>query len=266
MPISGTTINGSGFLSYTSTTNPITLSSGASINVTGTGQFSIVTDAAINGTATEAITIASGASMQKTSGTGFNTISPIVKNDGTVTVAGAGAGGSFGLSGSGTHSGSFVTGSSSQTIAYGGSNTFNSGTSFSGTAPIKFVSGTQTFNAAVTASGGIKWAGGTIAGTGPLNVSSTSSLDGSNSGMILTGVINNSGTMTYAPSVITNLLTINGATAKLETIGGSFTIAGDYDIQAVPSGAHPLRLPPPSLPAPAIELRICVSDCKLRIW
>ncbi len=240
MPISGTTINNSGFLSYTSTTNPITLSSSASINVTGAGQFSIATDAAINGTATETINIASGASMQKTSGTGTNTISCFVKNDGTVTVAGSS--GSFGLSGNGTHSGSFITGSTTQTIGFGGNNTFNSGASFSGTAPIKFAAGTQTFNAAVTASGGIKWAGGGIAGTGPLTVSGTSTLDGSNSGMILTGVINNTGTMTYAPTVITNLLTINGAAAKLDTVSGTFTIAGDYDIQAVPSGAGTLRV------------------------
>jgi uncharacterized repeat protein (TIGR01451 family) len=239
MSISGTTINYSGFASYTSTTNPITLSGGAKINVTGAGQFSVATDAAINGTASETISIASGASMQKTSGTGFNVISPFVKNDGTVNVSGAGAGGGFGFQGSGTHSGSFVTGSSSQTIAFGGNNTFNSGASFSGPAPVKFVNGTQTFAAAVTASGGIKWAGGTIAGTGPLTVSSTSTLDGSNSGMILTGVINNTGAMTYTAAP--NALTINGASAKLETTSGSFIIGGDFDVQAVPPGAGTLR-------------------------
>ncbi|MGA8807578.1 MAG: hypothetical protein WB973_06840, partial [Thermoanaerobaculia bacterium] len=107
MSISGTTINDSGFVSYTSTTNPITLSGSAKINVTGAGQFSISTDAAINGTASETISIASGASMKKTSGTGLNVISPFVKNDGSIDVSGAGAGGGFGLSGNGTHSGSF---------------------------------------------------------------------------------------------------------------------------------------------------------------
>jgi uncharacterized repeat protein (TIGR01451 family) len=241
MPVSGTTINSSGFLSYTSASNAVTLSSGASINITA-GTFSVASDAAINGTATEAINIASGGTMLKTSGTGLNVISPFVKNDGTINVSGAGAGGGFGLSGNGTHSGSFVTGSSSQTIAFGGNNSFNSGAAFSGATPIKFAAGTQTFNAAVTASGGIKWAGGTIAGTGPLTVAGTSFLDGSNSAMILTGVINNTGTMTYSPTVITNLLTINGASAKLETTGGPFTIAGDYDIQAVPSGAGTLKI------------------------
>ena len=239
MSISGTTINDSGFVSYTSTTNPITLSGSAKINVTGAGQFSIATDAAINGTASETISVASGASMQKTSGTGFNVISPFVKNDGTVNVSGAGAGGGFGFQGSGTHSGSFVTGSSSQTIAFGGNNTFNSGAAFSGPTAVKFVNGTQTFPVAVTASGGIKWAGGTIAGTGPLTVSGTSTLDGSNSGMQLTGVINNTGAMTYTAAP--NALTINGASAKLETTSGSFIIAGDYDVQAVPPGAGTLR-------------------------
>ncbi len=242
MSISGTTINDSGFVSYTSTTNPITLSGSAKINVTGAGQFSISTDAAINGTASETISIASGASMKKTSGTGLNVISPFVKNDGSIDVSGAGAGGGFGLSGNGTHSGSFVTGTSSRTIAFGGSNTFNSGTSFSGSTPIKFVNGTQTFNASITAATGLQWAGGTIAGTGPFNISGTSTLDGSNSGMILTGIINNSGAMSYAPTA-TNLLTINGAAAKLQsTAPGTFTIAGDYDIQAVPSGAGTLNL------------------------
>ncbi|MEA2414523.1 MAG: hypothetical protein QOI58_1180 [Thermoanaerobaculia bacterium] len=239
MSISGTTINDSGFASYTSTTNPITLAGGAKINVTGAGQFSIATDAAINGTASETISIASGASMQKTSGTGFNVISPFVKNDGTINVSGAGAGGGFGFSGSGTHTGTFTTGSSSQTIVFGGSNTFNSGTSFGGPAPIKFVAGTQTFTAATNANSGIKWAGGTIAGTGPLTVSGTSTLDGSNSGMILTGVINNTGSMTYTAAP--NALTVNGATAKLETTSGSFIIGGDFDVQAVPPGAGTLR-------------------------
>ncbi|HEV7485033.1 MAG TPA: hypothetical protein VGQ65_05085 [Thermoanaerobaculia bacterium] len=242
MSISGTTINDSGFVSYTSTTNPITLSGSAKINVTGAGQFSVATDAAINGTAAETISIASGASLKKTSGTGSNVISPFVKNDGSINVSGAGPGGGFGLSGNGTHSGSFVTGTSSQTIAFGGNNTFNSGASFSGSVPIKFAAGTQTFNASITATTGLKWSGGTIAGTGPFNISGTSTLDGGNSGMMLTGVIINTGAMTYAPSVITNLLTINGATAKLETSGGSFTIAGDYDIQAVPPGAGTLRV------------------------
>ena len=243
MSISGTTINDSGFVSYTSPSNPLTLSGGAKFNVTGAGQFSIGTDAAINGTAVETISIASGSSMQKTSGTGFNVISCFVKNDGTVTVAGAGAGGGLALSGNGTHSGTFTTGSSAQTIAFGGNNTFNTGASFGGSTPIKFAAGTQTFNAATNANAGLKWAGGTIAGTGPLNIFGTSSLDGSNSGMMLTGIISNSGAMTYSPTVITNLLTINGATAKLETTAPStFTITGDYDIQAVPPGAGTLRI------------------------
>ena len=42
------------------------------------------------------------------------------------------SGSTLGLSGNGTHSGSFVTGSSSQTIAFGGNNTFNIGAAFSG--------------------------------------------------------------------------------------------------------------------------------------
>ncbi|HEX7680335.1 MAG TPA: hypothetical protein VF713_19545, partial [Thermoanaerobaculia bacterium] len=57
MPISATTINTSGFLSYTSAANAMTLSSGASINVLSGGSFSFATDAAINGTATEAIKV-----------------------------------------------------------------------------------------------------------------------------------------------------------------------------------------------------------------
>ena len=240
MSMNATTFNDSSSLTYNSTANALTLSGGAKINILGSATMSIANDLAINGTAVESLSIASGGFLQKTSGTGTNVISCFVKNDGTADASIGGTGG-FGFSGDGTHSGSFITGASS--IAFAGNNSFNAGASFSGSAPVKFAAGTQTFNSAVTASGGLQWTGGTIAGTGPFNISGTSSLDGGNSGMILTGVINNTGAMTYAPSVITNLLTINGATAKLETnVPGTFTIAGDYDIQAVPSGAGTLRV------------------------
>ncbi len=241
MSINGAVIN-SNFISYTSPTNALTLSGGGTINVPGGGTFQVATDLAINGTASESINVVSGGTLSKTSGTALNVISCFVKNDGTVTVAGAGAGGGFGLSGSGTHTGTFTTGASSQTITFGGSNTFSAGTSFGGPTAIKFAGGTQTFNAATNANSGIKWSGGTIAGTGPLNVFGTSSLDGGISAMTLTGVINNSGTMTYAPAFAA-LLSINGATARLETAApGTFTIAGDFDIQAVPAGAGTLRI------------------------
>jgi hypothetical protein len=236
MPISGTTINDSGFLSYTSAANAVTLSSGAAINVLSGGTFSLTTDAAINGTATETIKINSGGSMQKTGGTSFNVISCFVKNDGTVDASTGGSGG-FGFAGDGAHTGSFITGSS-QPIVFAGNKAFGAGTSFSGGSPIKIAGGTQTFNASINASSGVKWAGGTIAGTGPLNVSSAMLFDGSISAMTLTGVIKSMATMTYAPA---NLLTINGATAVFDTTTpGSLAIAGDYNILASPSGAGKL--------------------------
>jgi fibronectin-binding autotransporter adhesin len=241
MPISATTINTSGILSYTSAANAVTLSSGATINVLSGGGFTFATDAAINGTATEGIKINSGGSMQKTGGTSFNVISCFVKNDGTVDASTGGSGG-FGFSGDGAHSGAFITGSS-QPIVFAGNNTFGAGTSFSGGSPIKIAAGTQTFNAAITAGSGLKWAGGTIAGTGPLSVSSSMLFDGSISAMTLTGVMKSTAAITYAPSNINNLLTINGAAAVFETTTpGSLAIAGDYDILASPVGAGKLRI------------------------
>jgi len=245
MFISQTTFNDSGFLSYSSTTNTLNLNTSAKINVLGSASFTIQTDAAIAGSGTESIAIASGGTMQKTSGTGFNSISCFVKNDGTITVAGAGAGGGLGLAGGGVHSGSFLTGSTSQTIGFDGSHAFNSGTTFSGITPVKIVGGTQTFNASISAGTGLKWEGGTIAGTGPLTIPSSASLlfDGSFAPMTLTGAIQSAATMTYAPSNINHLLTINGASAVFETTTpGSLAIAGDFDIQAVPAGAGKLRI------------------------
>jgi uncharacterized repeat protein (TIGR01451 family) len=245
MFISQTTFNDSGLLSYTSASNTLNLNSGAKINVLGSATFTIQSDANIAGSATESIAIASGATMQKSSGTGFPLISCFVKNDGTINVSTAGAGSGLGLSGGGAHSGSFVTGSTSQTIGFDGSHAFNSGTTFSGITPIKIIGGTQTFNAAISAGTGVKWEGGTIAGTGPLTIPSSASFlfDGSFAPMTLTGVIQSAATMTYAPSNINHLLTINGAAAVFETTTpGSLAIAGDFDIQAVPSGAGKLRI------------------------
>jgi uncharacterized repeat protein (TIGR01451 family) len=241
MGISGTTINLSGPLSYSTGANALTLSSGASINVQSGGTFNIQTDAAINGGSTEAINIASGGAMHKTSGSALNVISCNVNNAGTVDASTGGTGG-FGFSGNGTHSGSFITGSS-QPIAFGGNNTFNGGSSFSGGSPIKIAAGTQTFNAAISAGSGLKWEGGTIAGTGPLNVTSSLLFNGSLSAMTLTGYLKTTAGVTYAPSSVSNLLTINGSSGILEIASpGAFSIAGDYDILASPSGSGTLRV------------------------
>lgn len=231
----GTTIDNFGSITLSSASNALAINNGATIKNEASGAFGLFGDAPINTDNVASPLINNLGTLAKTGGT-TSIINAPLNNSGTVSAGSA----TIGLAGGGTHSGSFVSGSTTS-IGFSNSNTFNSGTSFSGTAPVKFVSGTQTFNAAVTASGGIKWAGGTIAGTGPFNISGTSSLDGSNSGMILTGVINNTGAMTYAATP--NALTINGASAKLETSSsGSFTIAGDFDVQAVPSGAGTLRI------------------------
>jgi uncharacterized repeat protein (TIGR01451 family) len=234
----GTTLDNFGSLTLTSSANALSINSGATIKNESSGAFGLFGDAPINTDNVASPLINNIGTLAKTGGT-TSAINAPLNNSGTVNAGSA----TIGLAGSGTHSGSFVSGSTTS-IAFGGSNTFNSGTSFSGTAPVKFVAGTQTFNASINATGGIKWEGGTIAGTGPLNVSGTSSLNGASSAMTLTGVIVNSGAMTYAPSVITNLLTINGASAKLETTtaAGSFSIGGDYDVQALPAGAGKLRI------------------------
>ena len=245
MFISQTTFNDSGFLSYTSASNTLNLNTGAKINVLGSATFTIQSDANIAGSATESIAISSGGTMQKSSGTGFPLISCFVKNDGSINVSTAGVGSGLGLSGGGVHTGSFVTGSTSQTIGFDGSHAFNSGTTFSGITPIKIIGGTQTFNASISAATGVKWEGGTIAGTGPLTIPSSAQFlfDGSFAPMTLTGAIQSAATMTYAPSNISHLLTINGASAVFETTTpGSLSIAGDFDIQAVPSGAGKLRI------------------------
>jgi conserved repeat domain/conserved repeat domain/conserved repeat domain len=268
MSISGTTFEDSFFLTYpSSATIALALSGGATVNVLTGAIFDIQTDLAITGSSSETIHISSGGTLQKSAGSSATVISCFVKNDGTVAVSSAGGTGGFEFSGTGTHSGSFVTGSSqqpaspsgshvfnsglivigsSQPIVFSGTNTFNLGTSFSGGSPIEIAGGTQTFNATVTAGiGGLTWRGGTIAGTGPLVIPSSSSLvfDGSVSAMTLTGVIQSAAAMTYAPSNINNLLTINGSSAMLETTTpGSLSIAGDYDILASPVGAGMLRI------------------------
>jgi len=238
--VDGATIDTLGNLTYSvASPNTLSLLNGAKIKLESGSTMSLTSNGSIqtNNVSSPGIDILTGGALSKGTSASTIQIDAIVNNAGSITVTS----GTLGLGGSGAHSGSFVTGSSSQTVAFGGNNTFNSGTSFSGSSAIKFVSGTQTFNASINASSGLKWTGGTIAGTGPFNISGTSTLDGSNSGMILTGVIINSGAMSYTATP--NALTINGVSAKLETDApGTFTIAGDYDIQAVPSGAGTLRI------------------------
>ena len=227
MSINATTFNDFSSLSYSGSTNTLTLSGGATINVFSGASFNLQNDLGINGTSAESIHILSGGSLSKTAGATFSIIAATVKNDGTVTTSAAPSGGSIGLSGPGTHSGAFTTGSSNNFIAFGGANSFNSGTSFSGSSLIEFKGGTQTFNASVTANSGIKWMGGTIDGTGPLVIPNTASMifDGSVSGMTLNGALHSAAAMTYAP---TNPLTIDNAGFFVVT--GSLSIAGDYDI------------------------------------
>lgn len=245
MSISGTTFNDTSSLTYSGSANPLTLSGGATINVPSGSVFNLQNDLPIGGTSSETIHVFSGGTLQKTAGTGSNIISCSVQNDGGVDVSSAGTGGSIGFAGTGTHSGSFATGSSSQTIVFSGNNTFNTGTSFGGSTPITIAGGTQTFSSPVpiTVGSGLKWSGGTIGGTGTLNVLTSLVFDGSVSPMTLTGIISSTAFITYAPANINNLLTINGASAMLETTTpGSLSIAGDYDILASPAGAGKLRI------------------------
>ncbi|MEA2162345.1 MAG: hypothetical protein QOK37_472 [Thermoanaerobaculia bacterium] len=227
-----------GSLSY-SGSNPLTLSSGAKIHVFSGASFNLQNDLSINGTSSELINILSGGTLSKTAGSTFSVIAAGVNNAGTITTASAPSGGSIGLSGPGTHTGSFTTGSVSNFIAFGGNNTFSSGTSFSGGSLIEFKGGTQTFNASVTANSGIKWMGGTIDGTGPLVIPSSAAMifDGSVSAMTLNAALHSAATMSYAPA---NLLTIDSA--GFFQVTGSLSIAGDYDILSPAGSPGTLKL------------------------
>jgi uncharacterized repeat protein (TIGR01451 family) len=230
----GTIIDNFGSLTLSSSANALSVNNGATIKNESSGAFGLSGDAPINTDNVASPLINNIGTLAKTGGTS-SAIGVPLNNSGTVNAGSA----TIGFSGSGTHSGSFVSGSTTS-IAFSGSNTFNSGTSFSGAAPVQFLGGTQTFNASINATGGVTWSGGTIAGTGPLNVSSSLTLDGASSAMTLTGVLKTTATVSYAP---TNLLTINGASAVFETAyPGSFSIAGDYDILASPSGTGIFRV------------------------
>jgi uncharacterized repeat protein (TIGR01451 family) len=242
MSINATTFNDVGSLGYSGSTNVLTLGGGANINVSSGSFFNLQNDLGINGTTSESINILSGGTLSKTSGSTFNIIAVSVNNNGTIATTSAPSGGSVGLSGPGTHTGSFQTGSTSNFIAFGANNSFNSGTTFSGGSAIEFKGGTQTFNAPVTAGSGIKWIGGTIAGSGPLSIPNFSGIvfDGSLSQMILTGFIQSSAAMSYAPTA--NLLTIDNGGVLEATTPGSLAIAGDYDILSSPVGSGTLKI------------------------
>jgi uncharacterized repeat protein (TIGR01451 family) len=242
MSINATTFNDVGSLGYSGSSNVLTLGGGANINVFSGSFFNLQNDLGINGTASESISILSGGTLSKSSGATFSIIAVSVNNNGTIATTSAPSGGSIGLSGPGTHTGSFQTGSTSNFIAFGANNSFNSGTTFSGGSSIEFKGGTQTFNAPVSAGSGIKWMGGTIAGSGPLSIPNFSGIvfDGSVSTMTLTGAIQSSAAMSYAPTA--NLLTINSGGVLEATTPGSLAIAGDYDILSSPVGSGTLKI------------------------
>jgi uncharacterized repeat protein (TIGR01451 family) len=233
-----------GSLDYSGSTNALSMSSAAKIYAFSGTFFNLQNDLQINGTASESINIQSGGTLRKTLGSTFSIIAVSVNNDGTIDTSLAPSGGSIGLSGpgSGTHTGAFTTGSSSNFIAFGGNNTFNSGTTFSGGSAIEFKGGTQTFNAPVSAGASIKWMGGTIAGSGPLNIPNFSGIvfDGSVSTMTLLGHITTSAATSYAPAG--NLLTIDNGGVLEATTPGSLAIAGDYDILSSPVGSGTLKI------------------------
>lgn len=234
MTINGTTINdSSSSFTYNSPTNGLALSNNASFVILSGGTFTVATDVGISGGSSEIISILSGGTMQKTSGSGSTAIGPVLLNAGTLTGSTGSAGG-FTLNEAGTHSGTF-----NGPLTFAASQTFNSGTSFGGSGAVTITGGTQTFNAPVTASSGLTWSGGTIAGTGTLSIPFASSLvmNGATAPMTLLGAISSSTNVTYAPTVVSHLLTIDGPSGVLETTTpGSLSIAGDYDILSTVSG------------------------------
>jgi uncharacterized repeat protein (TIGR01451 family) len=244
----GVSIDNSGTLNYTSSSNAWSVDNGAGINNFSSALITLQNDLPVNTDGAFSPTIANSGDIQKLSGTSstFNMavdVGPTGQiSPGTRQII---------LAGGGTHTGTFNLPSSTSTVAFNGTHVFNSGAAI-GTSPagnfnilggafqlntplsvpnVKQTGGTLTGNSDLTVTTSYDWAGGDMAATAA-NVSTqlgtgTLNIDPSTAVTLNGRIINSSGPITYNPTAGGSLdLTSSG---KI-TAGGSFNLKSDTTI------------------------------------
>lgn len=143
MQLTSRTFNVYGFVTYSATTNPLCLSSGATLNIYG--NFNIVSDGSINDVGgSSVIRLEPNGIMGKTAGSGVMSIHPAVNND-TLIFADIGT---IEFRGGGTHTGEFFADYGATMQFASNSNSFNSGL-IDGDGVVSFISGSHDVGATI---------------------------------------------------------------------------------------------------------------------
>jgi uncharacterized repeat protein (TIGR01451 family) len=249
MSISGTTFQNYVTTNYTSSANALSIDSGAVFLNESAGVFNLQNNLSINTDGVGSPAISNLGSINK-SGAGTSIINVTLNNGGTMSPGS----GTVELAGGGTHTGTFsLVGSTALFRFSGGSHVLNSGAAIAASPLGGFeVSGGTFQNNVALSLPTFTHSGGTISGSGSINVAGTDSwtggtwsagtlnlngpttVTGAASAMTLSGgTINNNGTLTYTAPVLTKL-SVSGGTFVNKS-GGNFDIAGDLDV----GGASP---------------------------
>lgn len=213
----------------TAATAPLTMNNGAAINISSTGAFTITNDLPINTNGVgPAVIRNSGTFTKNATSTVTNTtiISPRFDNSNTVNVTAGG----LELNGGGNHSGtsSFAT-SFSLPIDFAGAHSFaaSSTSTWSGTSPVRLVSGTLTLGAGSTINATrFVLAGGQVNGSGLMNTSDS-----------LNGFLWSGGSIAMTGAGTIDLITgsagtFNGSTGPLSLTSGTLLNHGSVTLTA----------------------------------
>lgn len=188
---------------------------GFPIPVTGSGNLSVIGGATFNGSAAESFTTAA-----LDNGSAQFTGNPV--NIGSVTNSGSNPGVLTVMGGATTVAGTVGLGASNGTIAiYAGTLTLNGTTS-----AVNFAlnNGTLAGSGNIGVSSSFVWNAGSMTGSGSFSSNGTGGLTGSGGAMTLSKPLINNGTMTYNPSLPSNIMTVFANTTI--TNDGTFNFGG----------------------------------------
>ena len=236
MTLDNVTFVTNGTTSYTSGSNTLSLNNGAILRTTSTGTLSLPNSTAINTNNVGSPKIDNQGSI---SGGGSATINVDVDNSNTISLTGGTQ--TLTLAGGGNHTGTFNTGSGSNTISFNGAHAFNSGWAWGGTGTFNLAGGSSSFNTTssinnlvqqagtlngsgnLTITNSFDWKSGTQNGAGVTAIGSscTATIDPTSAASLDGRAFSNGGILNYAPT--TGFLTLDN--------GASITNTGTIDLQ-----------------------------------
>ncbi|MGE3311488.1 MAG: beta strand repeat-containing protein [Limisphaerales bacterium] len=224
------TVNAEGTLEFGGTAN-VTLTSASVLQAASGGLIDIQTDADIvyGGGSASTVQVQSGGTARKSSGAGVTQVGSGVafNNAGTVQVQS----GTLQLAGGGSSSGAFEIASGAAFDYSGGTHVLENGAAFSGAGVARVSGATLSVAAGATASAvHFDQTGGTLFGTGTLNVSGNSTWSGGTQG--------GAGKTEFQPGSTTQLtgLGIKSISERIVDNRGTLAIVGEGNVSMISAG------------------------------